>query len=276
MKTLLKVENLDIAFRTEEAIVHAVRDVSFSVAAGRTLCIVGESGSGKSVTCHALLGLTPRNGRVRAGRILFDGNDLRSLPEADMEKIRGRAISMVFQDPMSSLNPVHTIGQQIVESLKLHRGLTGNPATTEAKSLLDRVGIPEAAQRLREYPHQLSGGMNQRAMIAMALAGQPRLLIADEPTTALDVTIQAQILDLLRDLQSDLGMAIIFVTHDFGVVAEMADDVVVMRRGEVVEGDTAEQLLAHPSHPYTQELLRLVPRLDAPSPVYGNPAREAP
>jgi ABC-type dipeptide/oligopeptide/nickel transport system ATPase component len=276
MQELLTVENLNVTFRTEDDLVYAVRDVSFSVGRGRTLGIVGESGSGKSATCHAIMGLTPENGLVQANKVFFDGTDLTEMSEQDMEKIRGRDMAMVFQDPMSSLNPVHTIGHQIMESLLLHRDMTRAAARAETLDLLDLVGIPEPGQRIREYPHQLSGGMSQRAMIAMALACRPSLLIADEPTTALDVTIQAQILDLMRRLQADFRMSIILVTHDLGVVAEMADDVTVMRHGQVVEEGAVEQIFESPAHPYTQELLSLVPRLDRPSPVYVPPIQEVP
>ena len=272
MTALLTVERLSVSFRTDRGVVAAVRDVGFSLERGRTLCIVGESGSGKSVTCQALIGLTPANGRVTAGRALFDGIDLLTLPESNLERLRGRRISMIFQDPGASLNPLHRIGTQIGESLILHEGMSPAAARTRAGELLRLVGIAEPERRLRDYPHQLSGGMSQRVMIAMALACRPDLLIADEPTTALDVTIQAQILDLMRALQRDIGMSIIFVTHDLGVVAEMADDVLVMRHGEIMESGTCVQLFDAPRHPYTRQLLDLVPRLDQPAPVYGEGA----
>ena len=269
---LLEVENLTVCFRTDDGVFEAVAGLDFAVGRGRTLCIVGESGSGKSVSCHALLGLTPPNGRVVAGRALFDGVDLLALDEKRLEAIRGRDISMIFQDPVASLNPVHRIGTQVRESLMLHQGLDRGGADARAAELLRLVGIPEPEQRLRAYPHQLSGGMNQRVMIAMALACRPALLIADEPTTALDVTIQAQILDLMRQLQRELGMSILFITHDLGVVAEMADDVVVMRHGRVVERGSRDDIFLRPQHAYTRELLELVPRLDAPAPVYAGEA----
>ena len=259
---LLAIRNLDLWFDTEQGRVHAVRGVSLSVDTGRTLGIVGESGCGKSVTCHSILRLTPANG-VMAGEILFGGEDLATYNEDRLTKLRGREIAMIFQEPLSALNPVHTVGGQIAESLKLHRAMSAEAARAEALNLLERVGIPEAKRRLREYPHQLSGGMNQRAMIAMALACRPRLLIADEPTTALDVTIQAQILNLLRDLQREFGMALILITHDLGVVAEIADDVAVMYAGSVVEQASVDALFAHPMHPYTAGLLHAVPRIDA-------------
>lgn len=271
MEPLLKVENLSVTFRTEDEVVLAARDVSFSVDRARTLGIVGESGSGKSASCQAIMGLTPENGVARADQIVFDGVDINSLSDGELENIRGRDIAMVFQDPMTSLNPVHTIGRQIAESLRLHRGMNGEAASKEARNLLDLVGIPEPRQRLREYPHQLSGGMCQRAMIAMALACRPSLLFADEPTTALDVTVQAQILDLMKRLQNEFGMSIVLVTHDLGVIAEMADDVTVMRDGRVVEAGPVGQIFGDPQHPYTQELLARIPRLDRPSPVYEAP-----
>ena len=258
---LLEIRNLDLWFDTEQGRVHAVRGVSLDVRAGSTLGIVGESGCGKSVTCHSILRLTPGNG-VMAGEIVFDGENLASFDEARLTKLRGREIAMIFQEPLSALNPVHTIGGQIGESLRLHQGMSADAAQAEVLRLLERVGIPEAKRRMHEYPHQLSGGMNQRAMIAMALACRPRLLIADEPTTALDVTIQAQILALLRELQSEFGMAIILVTHDLGVVAESADDVAVMYAGSVVEQASVTALFAHPMHPYTAGLLHAIPRID--------------
>ena len=266
---LLEVDNLTVSFRTDAGVVEAVAGVGFAIERGRTLCIVGESGSGKSVSCQALLGLTPANGRVTAGRALFGGLDLLAQPEAALEAIRGRDIAMIFQDPVASLNPVHRIGTQLCETLMLHQHLARGAALERAAELLGLVGISEPAQRLRAYPHQLSGGMNQRVMIAMALACRPALLIADEPTTALDVTIQAQILDLMRRLQREFGMSILFITHDLGVVAEMADDVVVMRHGRVVERGSRDDIFLAPRHPYTRELLSLVPRLDTPAPVYA-------
>jgi oligopeptide/dipeptide ABC transporter ATP-binding protein len=259
---LLAIRSLDLWFDTEQGRVHAVRGVSLDVPAGRTLGLVGESGCGKSVTCHAILRLTPANG-VMSGEIRFDGRDLAAGGEEEaVGRVRGREIAMIFQEPLSALNPVHTIGAQIGESLRLHRGMNAPAAQAEALRLLERVGIPEAARRMHEYPHQLSGGMNQRAMIAMALACRPRLLIADEPTTALDVTIQAQILGLLQELQREFGMAIILVTHDLGVVAESADEVAVMYAGSVVEQAAVLELFARPQHPYTAGLLHAIPRID--------------
>ena len=261
-RALLEIRDLNLWFDTEHGRVHAVRGVSLAVSAGKTLGIVGESGCGKSVTCHSILRLTPGNGVMR-GEIRFDGRDLASMDGAAMGQIRGREIAMIFQEPLSALNPVHTIAAQIGESLQLHRGMSSAAARAETLRLLERVGIPEAARRMDEYPHQLSGGMNQRAMIAMALACRPRLLIADEPTTALDVTIQAQILHLLQELQREFGMAIILVTHDLGVVAEMADDLAVMYAGTVVEHGTAADVFKRPLHPYTAGLLHAIPRIDA-------------
>ena len=262
MEPILEIRNLAISFDTEEGEVPAVSDVSLQVSPGKTLGIVGETGCGKSVSCHAVLGLTPPNGRVLAGEILFEGVDLLRLKTSELEKIRGRDIAMIFQDPSSSLNPVHTIGRQLIESLVIHRGMDKATARAEALQLLDRVEIPEAKRRLTEYPHQLSGGMNQRAMIAIALACQPKLLIADEPTTALDVTIQAQILDLLSQLQKDLGMSMILITHDLGVITEMAHDVSVMYMGRVVEASGVSGLFHQPTHPYTVGLLNSLPRVD--------------
>ena len=267
----MEVKNLNVTFRTEEEIVRAVRGVSFAVQAGSTHCIVGESGSGKSVTCHAVLGLTPKNGAVSVEAIRFKGRDLAGLNEGEFEKIRGARIAMVFQDPMSSLNPVHSIGWQLSESLTLHKGMRQAEAAGEAVRLLEMVGIPEPAQRVKEYPHQLSGGMCQRVMIAMALSCDPDLLIADEPTTALDVTVQAQILDLINRMKKEREMAVILITHDLGVVAEMADDVTVMRHGRVMEYGPVERIFHQPGHEYTRELLAQVPRLDHPSPIYAPP-----
>jgi len=258
----LVIENLRVDFSTEEGIVHAVDGVDLSVPPGRTVSSVGESGCGKSVTCHSILKLTPPNGRIVNGSIKFEGRDLTHLPRHALAQLRGRDIAMIFQDPMSALNPVHTVGSQISESLTIHRGLSKPKALEEAATLLDLVGIPEPRIRLREFPHQLSGGMCQRVMIAMALACRPKLLIADEPTTALDVTIQAQILDLLRDLQKEFGMSIVLITHDLGVVAEMADSVVVMYCGRVVETASVTDLFAAPRHPYTKGLINSLPRID--------------
>ena len=265
---LLAVEDLTVGFRTSGGYANILHGVSFAVKRGATTCIVGESGSGKSVSCQAVLGLLPANGRQTGGRILFEGRDLAGLSEGALGAIRGRGIGMVFQDPLGSLNPVHTVGAQLRETLRLHTALPPRARDERALELLRMVGIPEPRQRLDSYVHQFSGGMAQRVMIAMALACEPRLLIADEPTTALDVTIQAQVLDLINRLKAELGMAVLFVTHDLGVVAEMADDVVVMRHGRVVESGPASRVLSAPEAAYTRELLAAMPRLDMPAPVY--------
>ena len=258
---LLEVENLQTHFATPDGVVRAVEGVSFHVDAGETLAIVGESGCGKSVTSMSILRLIQEPPGKISGRIRFDGRDLLALSEAEMRDIRGNAISMIFQEPMTSLNPVLTVGKQIGETLQLHQGIGARDAEQKAIDMLTLVGIPAPARRVREYPHQLSGGMRQRVMIAMALACNPKLLIADEPTTALDVTIQAQILDLMRDLKSRLGSAIMLITHDLGVVAEMAERVVVMYAGRKVEEASVGELFARPLHPYTRGLLGSVPKL---------------
>ncbi len=258
---LLQVENLQTHFGTLDGVVRAVEGLSFHIDAGETLAIVGESGCGKSVTSMSLLRLIQEPpGRI-AGSVRFQGRDLLKLSEPDMRKLRGNDISMIFQEPMTSLNPVLSIGRQIGETLRLHQGLSASQAEARAVEMLTLVGIPAPGRRVREYPHQLSGGMRQRVMIAMALACNPKLLIADEPTTALDVTIQAQILDLMRDLKTRLGSAIMLITHDLGVVAEMAQRVVVMYAGRKVEEATATEIFANPQHPYTRGLLGAVPRL---------------
>ena len=259
---LLSVEDLRVQFWTDRGTIHAVNGISFEIAKGETLGIVGESGCGKSVTSLALLGILPRAGRVTSGVANFEGRDLLTLPDRELRGIRGREIAMIFQDPMTSLNPVLTIGRQIREGLEAHLGMSRAASTARAAELLDQVGIPSAKSRLRDYPHQFSGGMRQRAMIAMALACEPRLLIADEPTTALDVTIQAQILELLRELIRDRDTALILITHDLGVVAGMCERVHVMYAGMFAETGTATDLFAEPRHPYTVGLLQSVPRLD--------------
>ncbi|WP_066634958.1 ATP-binding cassette domain-containing protein [Bordetella sp. H567] len=268
MDTVLSVQGLRVGFRTAAGYADVLHDVGFDVGQGRTLCIVGESGSGKSITCQTILGLLARNGRRTAGRILYQGRDLAELPERELRRVRGAGIGMVFQDPLGSLNPVHTVGRLLDETLALHTPLDRVRRAARAIELLRMVGIPEPQQRLASYAHQFSGGMAQRVMIAMALACGPRLLIADEPTTALDVTIQAQILELLNRLKAELGMAILFITHDLGVVAEMADDVVVMRHGRVIETAPAARLFSAPRESYTRELLAAMPRLDTRAPVY--------
>jgi len=259
---LLRVEDLKTHFHTRDGVVRAVDGVSFEVNAGETLAIVGESGCGKSVTSMSILRLLPMPpARIAGGRIEFDGRNLLDLSEPEMRKVRGNAISMIFQEPMTSLNPVLTIGRQIAEALVLHRGMSQKDATARAIEMLRKVHIPEAERRITQYPHELSGGMRQRVMIAMALACGPRLLIADEPTTALDVTIQAQILELMRELHRETGAAIILITHDLGVVAEMAQRVVVMYAGRKVEEAPIEELFANPRHPYTRGLLGSMPHL---------------
>jgi peptide/nickel transport system ATP-binding protein len=273
---LLSVEDLHVRFWTRRGTVHAVNGISFDIAPGETLGIVGESGCGKSVTSLAILGLLARNGRVESGSATFEGTDLIRQNDRALRRIRGREISMIFQDPMTSLNPVLTIGRQIRESLETHFDMNRKAAEKRAAELLDRVGIPSANQRLRDYPHQFSGGMRQRAMIAMALACEPKLMIADEPTTALDVTIQAQILELLRELVADHRTALILITHDLGVVAGMCERVHVMYAGMFVETGTADDLFARPRHPNTVGLLQSVPRLDAHrraklQPIEGTP-----
>jgi oligopeptide transport system ATP-binding protein len=260
---LLEVEDLRVEFTTRRGVVFAVNGISFGIARGETLGIVGESGCGKSVTSLAVLGLLAANGRVAAGRALFEGRDLLELNDRALRKVRGREVAMIFQDPMTSLNPVLTIGRQIREVLETHFGMNRKDAEARAAELIDRVGIPSAKARLRDYPHQFSGGMRQRAMIAMALACKPKLLIADEPTTALDVTIQAQILDLLRELVAEENAALILITHDLGVVAGMCERVNVMYAGMFMETGYADQLFAAPRHPYTLGLLQSVPRLNA-------------
>jgi peptide/nickel transport system ATP-binding protein len=259
---LIEIEDLRTQFFTRDGVVRAVDGVSCAVNPGETLAVVGESGCGKSVTALSVLRLIPSPpGRIVAGQIRFEGRDLLQLSEAEMRDIRGNEISMVFQEPMTSLNPVLTVGRQIGETLRLHQGLDARAAHDRAVEMLRLVHIPEPERRVAQYPHQLSGGMRQRVMIAMALACNPRLLIADEPTTALDVTIQAQILDLMRELKAKIGAAIILITHDLGVVAEMAQRVVVMYAGRKVEEAPVEELFRRPLHPYTSGLLASVPRL---------------
>jgi peptide/nickel transport system ATP-binding protein len=263
---LLDVCDLAVEFTTEQGVVRAVDGVSFSLAPGHTIGIVGESGCGKSVTSLAIMGLLPQTGaRVTSGQVMFQGRDLLRLPRSELAGLRGDRLAMIFQEPMTSLNPSLTVGDQIGEVLERHRGLSHAAAFARAVELLRQVGIPMAERRASEYPHRLSGGMRQRVMIAMALACQPKLLIADEPTTALDVTVQAQILDLLRRLRDETGTAVVLITHDLGVIAELADEVVVMYAGRVVERAPVARLFAEPQHPYTIGLLGAVPRLDAPA-----------
>jgi oligopeptide transport system ATP-binding protein len=260
--TLLNIRSLRVSFGTEEGKVYAVNDVSIDVARGETLAIVGESGSGKSVTALSVLGLIGNSGRIESGEILFEGENLIGVSARRLREIRGNRISMIFQEPMSSLNPSITIGRQVAEPIRLHRGLEWREALHEAGELLSRVAIPDAHLRLKDYPHQFSGGMRQRVMIAMALACEPKLIIADEPTTALDVTVQAQIMALLRELIEDTGAALILITHDLGVVANYADRVAVMYAGRIVETSSAEVIYKSPRHPYTRGLMASIPSLD--------------
>ena len=260
---LLEVVDLKTHFRTDDGIVKAVDGVNFSVEKGKTLGIVGESGCGKSVTCLTIMGLNPRRNTITSGRAVFKGDDLLTMSPRRLRDVRGNDIAMIFQDPMTSLNPVHTIGRQLVEAIQLHRDVTKRQARGRALELLKAVGIPRADRRIDDYPHQFSGGMRQRVMIAMALINDPDLLIADEPTTALDVTTQAQILELMNRLQQEFGSAIIIITHDLGVVAETADEVVVMYAARVVEHAPVDNLFRRPHMPYTWGLLGSLPRLDA-------------
>jgi peptide/nickel transport system ATP-binding protein/oligopeptide transport system ATP-binding protein len=275
LKPLLSIQGLQVQFRTDAGVVRAVEDVSFEIGAGETLAVVGESGCGKSVTAMSILRLIEsQRGEITAGRIEFEGQNLLALDDAAVRAVRGNQIAMIFQEPMTSLNPVYTVGDQIGETLGIHRGMEEDQARSEVTRLLDLVGIADAERRIDEYPHQLSGGMRQRVMIAMALACNPKLLIADEPTTALDVTIQAQILELLQELQTKLKMSILLITHDLGVVASVAHRAVVMYAGRVVEQASVVDLFEHPKHPYTLGLLQSIPklgRLDARlSPIAGS------
>src|SRR4051795_4840493 len=260
---LLEVNDLKTYFQTDDGIVKAVDGVSFSVEKGKTLGIVGESGSGKSVTCLTIMGLNSKKNTITSGNALFNGEDLLTAGSRRLREIRGNDIAMIFQDPMTSMNPVHSIGTQLIEAIQLHRDVSKRAARGRALELLQAVGIPRAERRLDDYPHQFSGGMRQRAMIAMALVNDPDLLIADEPTTALDVTTQAQILNLIDKLQEEFGSAVIMITHDLGVIAEIADDVVVMYAAEVAEQAPVKNLFKRPAHPYTWGLLGSLPRLDA-------------
>ncbi len=263
MGNLIEVRNLQTQFFTQDGIVHAVNGINYEVAEGETVAIVGESGSGKSVGVMSLIRLIPEPpGKIVNGEVEFDGQDLLQLKEEELRQIRGNRIAMIFQDPMTSLNPVLTIGRQITEALELHLNMNRDESRSRAIELLELVGIPDAGARLDDYPHQFSGGMRQRVMIAMGLSCNPQLLIADEPTTALDVTIQAQIVDLVTRLQSELGMAIIWITHDLGVVAGLADRVLVMYAGFIVEEGPVDVIYGQPRHPYTLGLLRSIPRLD--------------
>ncbi|MGY1734144.1 ABC transporter ATP-binding protein [Geodermatophilus sp. SYSU D01045] len=273
---LLEVDDLHVEFRTRSGTVHAVNGVSYSLAAGETLAILGESGSGKSVSAQAIMGIleTPP-AVITGGGIWFQGKNMLEMSAEDQRKIRGPGISMIFQDALSSLNPVYSVGFQIGEMFRAHRGMSKKEARKRAIELMDRVRIPAAARRVDDYPHQFSGGMRQRVMIAMAIALDPRILIADEPTTALDVTVQAQVMDLLKDLQDETGMGLILITHDLGVVNEVADNVAVMYAGEIVERGTVDDVFTRPAHPYTEGLMGSVPQVEAKGgrlqPIAGQP-----
>ncbi len=261
MKQILTLHNLTVSFPVRDAWVPVVREVSFGLSRGEFLGLVGESGSGKSVTALSILRLLPTNGRIESGEIVLDGRDLLGLSESEMRTVRGGRVGMIFQEPMTALNPVFSVGFQIAEAVRAHRDMSKSEAMAEAERLMERVSIPDAKNRRKDYPHQLSGGQRQRVMIAMALAAGPDLLIADEPTTALDVTVQAQILELLEELRRDLDLAILLITHDLGVVAETCSRVVVMYAGQVVEEGSVDSIFDHPAHPYTRGLLRAMPRL---------------
>jgi oligopeptide/dipeptide ABC transporter ATP-binding protein len=262
-QTLLSVDDLAVEFRTRDGVVHAVDGVTYSLDPGETLAILGESGSGKSVSAQAIMGILDMPPAfITRGSVRFDGEDLLTLPEKRRRRVRGEQISMIFQDALSALNPVYPVGWQIAEMFRTHRGTSKSEATRAAVELMDRVHIPSAAERVNDYPHQFSGGMRQRVMIAMAIALEPDILIADEPTTALDVTVQAQIMELLAELQEDTGMGLILITHDLGVVAQVADRVAVMYAGRIVETATIGDLHSRPAHPYTEGLIASIPRLE--------------
>jgi peptide/nickel transport system ATP-binding protein len=273
---ILEVSDLHVQFPTEDGIVHAVDGISYDVYSGKTLCIVGESGSGKTVSSLTTMGLTQTQGAHVSGKIMFEGRDLVTLKSDQMRSIRGNQIAMIFQDPLSSLHPFYKVGSQLVEAMQAHRDVSKSAAKKRAVELLAVVNIPDPQRRVDQYPHEFSGGMRQRVMIAMALANEPKVLIADEPTTALDVTVQAQILALLGELQQRLGMAIVLITHDLGVVAEIADEIAVMYAGRIVERAPAEEIFGSPQHPYTWGLLKSIPRLDGARdeelvPISGRP-----
>jgi len=275
MVPLLEVRGLGVEFQTRGGTAHVLEDIQLHIQRGETLGLVGESGCGKSITALALMRLIPQPpGRITSGQIMFDGQDLLQLPEAQMRRVRGNRISMIFQEPMTSLNPAYSVGDQITESVRLHQGLNAKDGLARAVEMLEAVGIPDALRRVHEYPHQFSGGMRQRVMIAMALACQPDLLIADEPTTALDVTVQAQIFDLIRDLRERSGTAVLLITHDMGAVAEMTDRVAVMYAGRMVEEGPTDVVLSNPCHPYTQGLIACAPGRSPQS--HGKPLQEIP
>jgi peptide/nickel transport system ATP-binding protein len=259
---VLQVEDLSVGFENDDGLVRVVEDINFTVHRGKTLSLVGESGCGKSLTAFAILQLLPPFGKILSGSVKFHGRELVGLSDEEMQQVRGGDISMIFQEPMSALNPVFRIGTQIAEALVLHKNMEQDEALEQAVRMLEAVGIPDPASRANNYPHQLSGGMRQRVMIAMALACEPEILIADEPTTALDVTIQAQILDLMHDLQEKFHTAILFISHDFGVVSRMADEIAVMYAGRVIEHGSSTDILVEPRHPYTKALLQTTPRMD--------------
>lgn len=276
MKNILEIQELYTSFFTHQGEVKAVRGVSFHVEKGEAVGIVGESGSGKSVTSLSIMNLLPYPGKIVGGKILFDGNNLVSLPDKKMQRVRGNEISMIFQDPMTSLNPVYTVGNQVMEPLMRHQGLSRAAAAKKAVEMLSLVGIPSPEKRLGQYPHQFSGGMRQRVMIAMALSCRPKLLIADEPTTALDVTIQAQIIELMKELKDKINTSIILITHDLGVIAELCNRVIVMYAGIVVEQGTTRDIFYQPRHPYTWGLLKSIPNINAEQkerlvPIDGHP-----
>ena len=274
-ENILSVQNLHTSFQTEKGNVHAVNGVSFNLSPGKILGIVGESGSGKSVTSYSIMGILEGNGSITGGKILYKGQDITKFTEKQMREFRGKCCSIIFQDPMTSLNPVFTIGYQLTEAIELHTSRKGKEAEARAIEMLTLVGVNEPEKRLKQYPFELSGGMRQRVMIAMALSCEPDILIADEPTTALDVTIQAQILELMQELQKKLGMAIIMVTHDLGVIADMCDEIIVMYGGSVCERGTAEDIFYRPGHEYTKGLLRSIPNVDRMGqklvPIPGSP-----
>lgn len=275
-KNLLEVKNLEVSFFTYAGEVKAVRGISYELKPGEVMGIVGESGSGKSVSSYALMGIIPEPGKIISGNIIFDGKDITNLNEKERLKMRGKDIGMIFQDPMTSLNPVFTVGNQINESLKKHTSLSKEERTARIIELFQLVGINQPEKRMNQYPHEFSGGMRQRVMIAMALACNPKLLIADEPTTALDVTIQAQIVELLKDLKTKINMGIIFITHDLGVIADICDKVAVMYAGNIIETGSIDEIFYQPKHPYTWGLLKSMPKLNAEEherliPIEGNP-----
>lgn len=265
---LLEIRNLKVSFFTPAGEVRAVNDISYTLGKGQIIGIVGESGSGKSVTASTVTGLLEKSGKIVGGSVFFEGKDVTKMSDEELRRLRGREIGMIFQDPMTSLNPVYTIGFQLKEGIRLYYGLTGKEADAKAIELLKLVSINEPERRLKQYPHEFSGGMRQRVMIAMALSGNPKLLIADEPTTALDVTIQAQILEIIKDLRKKVGMSVMLITHDLGVVADAADKVVVMYGGKIAEAASGEEIFRHPVHPYTIGLLRSIPKLDSNEPLH--------